>query len=155
MRHEQLKLGESFDIIDAAAIWPRPDTGIQGPIGELDQRATPAAPDLPVAIGRFIIAIYSSLILAFYLTMGLSGEASFMITISGFYVAIFLAVPRLFLAVEKDPSIRPDLRRFMAEGVETFTGRMSGASALVQIFVVPVLLTVAIAAIGIAGLWIL
>jgi hypothetical protein len=155
MRHEQVKLGESFDIIDAAAIWPRADTSIQGPIGELDQRATPAVPDVPAAIGRFIVAIYSSLILAFYLTMGLSGEATFMIAISGCYMAIFLAVPRLFLAVEKDSSKRPDLRRFMAEGVDTFTGRMSGASALVQILVVPLFLTLAIVAIGLTGLWIL
>jgi ABC-type amino acid transport system permease subunit len=155
MRHEQVKLRETFDIIDAAAIWPRPDTSIRMPIGELDQRATPAVPDMPVAVGRSIAAVYCGLIAIFFATMGFSGEARFMIAISGFYVAIFLAVPRIFLAVEKDRSKRPDLARFMREGVDTYTGRMSGASALTQIFVVPVLLAVGILAMGLAGLWIL
>ncbi|HEX8534308.1 MAG TPA: hypothetical protein VF662_09080 [Allosphingosinicella sp.] len=155
MRHEQVKLRESFDIIDAAEIWPQPDTSIQPPIGEFDQRPASAAPDVPTAVGRAIVAVYAGLIAIFFLTMGGSGEARFMIAISGFYVAMFLGVPRLFFAVEKDPARRPDLRRFMARGIDTHTGRMSGGSALAQIFVVPVLLTAAILAIGLAGLWIL
>ncbi len=155
MRHEQVKLRESFDVIDAAAIWPQPNTNIQLPIGELDQRSTPAVPDMPVAVGRSIAAVYCGLVAIFFATMGSSGEARFMIAISGFYVAIFLAVPRIFFAVEKDASKRPDLARFMGEGIDTYTGRMSGASALAQIFVVPVLLALAILAIGLAGLWIL
>ncbi len=155
MRHEQVKLRESFDVIDAAAIWPQPNTNIQMPIGELDQRATPAVPDMPVAVGRSIAAVYCGLVAIFFATMGSSGEARLMIAISGFYVAIFLAVPRIFFAVEKDGSMRPDLARFMREGIDTYTGRMSGASALAQIFVVPVLLALAILAIGLAGLWIL
>ncbi len=155
MRHEQVKLRESFDIIDAAELWPRPDISIQAPIGELDQRAAPAAPDLPSAVGRGIVAVYSSLIAIFFLTMGSSGEARFMIAISGFYVAMFLAVPRIFFAIERDPSRRPDLSRFMVQGIDTHTGRMSGGSALAQIFIVPVLLAAAILAIGLAGVWIL
>ncbi len=155
MRHEQVKLRESFDIIDAAAIWPRPDCGIQAPLAELDQHATPAVPDMPAAVGRVIVAVYAGLITIFFVTMGFSGEAKFMIVISGFYVAMFLGVPRLFLAVEGDRSRRPDLRAFMTYGIDTFTGRMSGASALAQILVVPVLLTLGILAIGLAGLWIL
>ncbi len=155
MRHEQVKVRDSFDVIDAAAIWPRPDAGIQAPIRELDQRATPAAPDMPSAVGRGIVAVYSGLIAIFFVTMGFSGEARFMIAISAFYVAIFLAVPRIFFAVESDDTPRPDLTRFMREGVDTYTGRMTGASALAQIFVVPVLLALGILAIGLAGLWIL
>jgi hypothetical protein len=47
MRHEQVKLRGSFDIIDLAAIWPQPDTSMPAPIGELDRpRALPAG-DLP------------------------------------------------------------------------------------------------------------
>ncbi len=155
MRHEQVKLRESFDIVDAAVIWPRPDALIQMPVGELDQRATPAVPDMPVAVGRSIVAVYSGLIAIFFATMGFTGEARFMIVISGLYVAMFLTVPRIFFAVEKDGSRRPDIARFMREGIDTYTGRMSGASALAQIFVVPVLLAIAILAIGLAGLWIL
>jgi hypothetical protein len=155
MRHEQVKLRESFDIIDAAELWPRPDISIQAPIGELDQRAAPAAPDVPVAVGRAIIGVYAGLIGIFFVTMGGSGEARFMIAISGFYVAMFLAVPRIFFTIENDRSTRPDLRRFMARGIDTHTGRMSGGSALAQIFIVPVLLAAGILAIGLAGAWIL
>ena len=155
MRHEQVKLRESFDIIDAAELWPRPDISIQAPVGELDQRAAPGAPDVPVAVGRAIVAVYCALIVIFFLTMGSSGEAKFMIAISGFYVAMFLAVPRIFFAVENDPSRRPDLRRFMVQGIDTHTGRMSGGSALAQLFIVPVLLAAGILAIGLAGAWIL
>jgi hypothetical protein len=85
--------------------------------------------------------------------MGRSTEASFMIVVSGLYVAIFFAIPRIFLRVERDPSRRPDLARFMAEGMDTLTGRMSGAAALVQIYVVPVLLTLGILVIGLAARW--
>jgi len=155
MRHEQVNFRESFDVVDVAAIWPRPDGGVQAPLGELDQPATTAAPDMPAAIGRGIVIVYSALIAIFFVTMGLSGEASFMIAISGFYLAMFLAVPRIFLAVERDRSTRPDLARFLSEGIHTNTGHMSGTSALAQIFAVPVLLTLAILVIGVAALVIL
>ena len=68
-----------------------------------------------------------------------------MIAISGLYLAMFLGVPRVFLAVEADPSRRPHMAGFMTRGIETFTGHMSGGSALAQIFVVPVLLTLVLA----------
>jgi hypothetical protein len=155
MRHEQVRIRESFDLVDAAAIWPRPDTSIQGPIGELDQRATPAVPDMPVSVGRAIVCLYSALIIIFFLTMGFSGKARFMIAISGLYVAMFLSVPRIFLAAERDETERPDLRRFLDKGLGTFTGHMSGAAALAQIFTVPVLLLFGILAMGLASLWIL
>jgi hypothetical protein len=151
MRHEQVKLRESFDIIDVAEIWPRPDGSAPAPIGELDARATPAVPDMPPAIGLAIIMVYAGLIAVFMLTMGRGAHALFMIAISGLYVAIFLAVPRIFLAVEKDASRRPDLARFIAEGIDTHTGHMSGTAALLQMFAVPVLLTLGILAIGLAG----
>lgn len=155
MRHEQVKLRGSFDIIDAAEIWPRPDISIPLPVGEFDQRPASAAPDVPVAVGRGIVAVYAALIAIFFLTMGGSGEARFMIAISGFYVAMFLGVPRIFFAVEKDRTRRPGFDRFMRQGIDTHTGRMSGGSALAQIFVVPILLTAAILAIGLTGLRIL
>ncbi len=155
MRHEQVKLRESFDIMDAAAIWPRPDGMVQPAIAELDQRPTPAVPDMPSAIGRAIVCLYAALIIIFFVTMGFGGEAKFMIAISGFYLAMFLGLPRLFLAVENDPSRRPGMAAFLTRGVDTQTGRVSGRAALAQIFVVPVLLTFAVLAMGLTALWIL
>ena len=155
MRHEQLRERDGFDIRDVAEIWGKGD-GPTGPLSEVEAgipaRATPAVPDMPVAIGSMIAGVYAALILAFFLTMAGTREAAFMIVVSGFYVAMFLGVPRLFLHVEGDRSRRPSLQRFMARGINTYTGHMSGASALIQILVVPVLLTLAILAMGITGL---
>ncbi len=155
MRHEQVRERDSFDIVHVAAIWPRGDGGIQAPVGEVDQSATPAVPDMPIAVGRAIVGVYAALVPIFFVTMGLTGEARFMIAISATYICIFLGVPRIFLAVEKDPSVRPSLARFMAEGIQTNTGHMSGAAALLQMLVVPVSVACGVLAIGLAGLWIL
>ncbi|CAA9547148.1 MAG: hypothetical protein AVDCRST_MAG23-2645 [uncultured Sphingosinicella sp.] len=155
MRHEQVQSRRGFDLVDVAQIWPA-GAGGSPPLGEveaaIDRRATPAVPDMPAAVGRFIVGIYGALIGAFILTMARSAEASFMIAVSALYLAVFLAVPAIFLKIESDPSNRPSLGRFMRTGVDTFTGHVSAGSALVQIFVVPVLLTFAILAMGITGL---
>jgi hypothetical protein len=157
MRHEQVKLTESFDILDVAEIWPRAEIMPGAPLAEIEAgllpAAPPAVPDMPPAIGRAIVAVYATLILMFAVTMGRSSEAAFMIAISALYLAVFLTVPRVLLGVENDRSRRPDMARFMAEGIGTYTGRLSGAAALAQIFVVPVLLTFAILAIGLAARW--
>jgi hypothetical protein len=152
MRHVELKERGKLDLVDVAAIWPA-----AGPLAEveagLETRATPAVPDMPPAIGRAIVAVYAALVGVFFVTMASGAEATFMIAISALYVAIFLAVPRIFLKVENDRSVRPDLGRFMEKGIDTWTGHMSGSSALVQIFVVPVLLTLGMLVIGIAARW--
>jgi hypothetical protein len=157
MRHEQVKLRESFDIVDAAEIWPSAGVGIGAPLSEIQagfpQASTPAVSDMPVAVGRMMVGVYAGLIGIFLATMARSGEATFMIAISGVYVAMFLSVPRIFFAVEKDSSQRPDLARFMRQGIDTHTGHMSGGSALAQMFAVPLLLAGAVLAMGLVGLW--
>ena len=152
MRHEQLSDPESFDLLDVAEIWPRAGAPA-GPLAEVEAafQPTPAAPDVPAAVGRMIVGAYAALVAVFLLTMARGPEASFAIAVSALYVAIFLAVPRLFLAVESDSSPRPSLREFLARGLDTWTGRIGGGAALVQIFVVPVLVCLGLLAIGIAA----
>ena len=150
MRHEQLKLRESFEILNAAAIRPLVADTAPAPSAEAAV-STPAVPDVPAAVGQMLVGIYALLIAAFALTMARGLEASFMIAISGLYVAIYLGVPALFLRVENDRSRRPDLARFLREGLDTWTGRISGDAALVQIFVVPLMLAVTILTIGLIG----
>lgn len=155
MRHDALKAREGFDIRDAAEIWPRADTALHHPLSEVEQGIkgpAPAVPDVPASVGAMIVGVYAALIAAFFLTMAGTRESAFMIAISAFYVAMFLGVPRLFLHVEGDRTRRPSLASFLARGLDTYTGHMSGASALAQIFVVPVLLTLAILCMGITGL---
>lgn len=158
MKHDHVKARDGFDILDAAEIWPRADALGAPALAEVEQafvRAAPAAPDVPPAVGRVIVGVYAALVGILFLTMARGAEATFMIAVSGLYVAIFLAVPRLFFAVEADPSRRPDLAAFLARGIDTWTGHLSGGAALVQILLVPVLLTACLLAIGLAALWIL
>ena len=157
MRHVELKERESFDLVDVAAIWPAAGTAAPAPLDEveaaLEARATAAVPDMPAGVGKAIVAVYAALIGVFFLTMARGAEATFMIVVSALYTVMFLAVPRLFLKVEPDRSRRPDLARFLDKGIDTWTGHMSGSSALVQIFVVPVLLTLGLLVIGLAARW--
>lgn len=159
MRHDWLQHRDRFDIVDVAAVWPRGDGAVQAPLGEIEAGApaspAPSVPDMPVAVGKLIVAIYAAIIAAFALTMAKGGQASFMIAISAFYVAMFLAVPRIFLGVEGDRSRRPSWREFLARGMQTQTGPMSGRAALVQILIVPVLLLTAISAMGLIALMVL
>ena len=159
MRHDWLQQRDRFDIVDVAAVWPRGDGGVQAPLAQIEAVApvspASAVPDMPVAVGKAIVGIYAAIIAAFALTMAKGGQASFMIAISALYVTIFLAVPRIFLAVEGDASRRPSWREFLSRGMATQTGHMSGRAALVQILIVPALLLTAISAMGLTALMVL
>jgi len=100
-----------------------------------------------------IVGVYAALIGVFFLTMAGTPLALFSITISGLYVCIFFAVPRILLKVENDPSRRPDFARFMSDGMITGTGPTSGKAALAQILVVPVCVIFGLLAMGLIGLW--
>jgi hypothetical protein len=149
MRHEQVDYRNAIDIVDVAAIWPN-GTALGAPLAELeDAVAWPAraVPDLPFAAGAATVAAYAGLMGAFAATMATGGPATFAIAISTFYVAIFLTVPTIFLKVERRGT-QPTLSEFLADGMHTYTGHISGAAALIQMLIVPVLLTFAILAIG-------
>ena len=150
MRHEKVRQADSFDLVDVAAIWPN-GLASGAPLQELQQglvRPEAAVPDMPGAAGKALIAVYSGLMAAFVLTLATGGEATFVIAISCFYVAMFLGVPALFLRVEQRHAKPPSISDFLTSGMNTATGRISGAGALTQMLIVPELLTVAILAIG-------
>jgi hypothetical protein len=154
MRHEQLHRADSVDLVDVAAIWPNGLTS-GAPLEELDlflARPEAAAPDMPAAAGSALVAAYAGLMGAFVLTMTRGGEVTFVIAIGCFYVAMFLAVPALFLRVEQRHARSPTISVFLASGLDTATGRISGAGALTQMLIVPLLLTAAVLAIGTVGL---
>jgi hypothetical protein len=158
MRHEQIATGNNLTEFDIAAVWPGNAPFAPMPLPDLPRlgdpdgyRAAPAAPDVPVAIGRLIVAAYSALIAAFALTAAGSRESIFMISISALFVVIFFTVPRLMLGVEPKGAIRPSFSRFMESGMDTFTGRSSGQAALVQILIVPIFLTGGVLAMAIAA----
>ena len=134
MRHEQLKKIETFDIVEPQAARARPEA---------------AVPDVPAAVGLMMIAVYLSIVGLFALTVATAGEAPFMIVIDLAFLAAFFTVPILMLKEERDPARRPGMSRFLSQGMQTYTGHVTGAGALVQMFIVPVLLAFGVLCIGI------
>ena len=133
MRHEQLKQIETFDIVELEPVRPQPEA---------------AVPDVPAAVGIMLIAVYVAIVGLFALTIATAGSAPFMIAVDAVFLAAFFVVPSIFLKLEGDPARRPTMARFMAEGMQTYTGHVTGGGALAQMFVVPALLAFAVLAIG-------
>lgn len=150
MRHEQLENRDSFDIVDVAKVWPNGVEQAAAPLAEVEasMRATAGAPDVPVAAGVMMAAVYGALLAAFPLLITHDGSSAFAVVIAGFYLAMFFALPALFFKVENDKARRPELAEFLELWMHTATGHISGKGALVQMLVVPVLLTFGVLAIG-------
>jgi len=145
MRHHQLIDRHEYEIVDAAKL-PLSEEKASG-------RAPPmracAVPDMPAAAGVLMVAVYVALMAAFALTMAGDGITSFAIVIGAFYFFMFFAVPAVFLGVEQDEARRPSLGEFLERGIDTATGPISGAGALVQMLIVPFLLMLGVLAMGV------
>jgi hypothetical protein len=156
MRHEQLVIdAEEACEIHIAAVWPHvfeaTIAAVRPARDEAPAFPMPAVPDVPAAVGRLVVGSYVALVGVLFAFMARSPLAVFSILIAAGFVAIYFAVPRIFLAVEADRSRRPSFDRFMDEGIDTLTGRTGGKDALLQMLIVPVLLTFGFGAMGIIG----
>lgn len=134
MRHEQLKKIETFDLVEPQLERVQPEA---------------AVPDVPAAVGLMMVGVYTLIVGLFALTIATAGAAPFMIVIDLAFLAAFFAVPILMLKQEGDPARRPGMSRFLAQGMQTYTGHVTGGSALTQMFIVPGLLAFAVLCIGI------
>ncbi len=164
MRQQRLLAKDSYDKVNIAAVWPAGPQLVPLPVPDLDHgpaagsdnaMPTLAAPDVPVAVGKLIVAAYVALIAAFALATAGSRESIFMIAISTLFVVIYFTVPRIMLGQERGQADRPGFDAFMADGMQTLTGHSTGPAALVQMLIVPVSLTLAILAMGIAAAFML
>jgi len=158
MRHERIAAPSGLDQVDVAAVWPILSQVAPLPIIEIEQRvepeihrSTPAAPDVPAAVGKMIAGAYAALIAALFIAAAGSRESVFLITICALFLVMFFTIPRLMFRAEADTSIRPSLERFLREGMDTLTGHSSGADALVQMLVVPAFLTIGVLCMAIAA----
>ena len=156
MRHEKINLPANVDEVEIAAVWPASAQVAPAPIPETgfvaeDFRPTPAAPDMPAAVGVMIAAANAAVIGALYFATAGTSFSIFMITISALFVVAFFTVPRIFLGVEPKAAPRTSLDRFMSQGIQTLTGHTHGRDALIQILIVPVLLAIGIFMMGIAA----
>jgi len=156
MDSEQFFARHSYDSMDVAAVWPTSASVAPFPIPEIEPisqphefQATPAAPEIPAAVGGLIAASYAALIAALAIATIGSAESIFVIVIAALFVVAFFTVPRIFFAVERDSGARASFDEFLRKGMNTFTGHNSGKAALVQMLIVPVLLTLLVLAMGI------
>jgi hypothetical protein len=157
MRHEQIADEASYARVEIAAAWPAAVRAAPAPLPEDEEGTfhplapTPSCPDVPAAAGGLIVAAYVGLIAAFAVAMTGSGRSIFALAICGVFLAAFFAVPRIFLGLEPAAGRRPTLDRFLRDGMATMTGRSSGRDALIQMLIVPVMLTLGVIAMGIAA----
>ena len=157
MLHRRLTAKDIAVELPIAAAWPNAVAeAAVAPLAANDAAAepfepTPAMADVPAGVTSLVAGSYAALIVVFYALFANSALAFFSITICAFFVAIFFAVPKIFLAVEAAPVRRPSFARFLNIGMETLTGHSSGRDALVQMLIVPVLLTLGLGAMGIIG----
>ena len=155
MKREEFDLDHRYDSADIAAAWPVSAQVAPLPISDIDAIAdlrthhpTPAAPDVPAAVGGLIAASYAALIAALAWATAGSGSSIFAIAIAAFFVVVFFTVPRVFFAIEPSTGRRVSFDRFLGQGLDTLTGHNSGKAVLVQMLVVPISLTLGILAIG-------
>lgn len=158
MRHKEDLDRNSYSKVDVQAVWPNAPQLVPMPVSEVEATeavaAIPApaqaAPDVPAAVGGMLFAAYAALVSAFALATAGSAESIYAITISALFVVAFFSVPRAFMRIEPKAGTPTSLDRFMREGLHTLTGHSSGRDALIQMLIVPVLLTFAALAMGIA-----
>ena len=158
MRHEQIEDRVSYTRVDIAAVWPTATRIAPIPLPEAEAAdagqgfvPTPSCPDVPASVGGLIAASYVGLLATFAATMVGSAQSVFAIVVCAGFLLAFFAVPRIFLGIEPKAGRRPSLGRFMHDGMATLTGRTSGRDALIQMLIVPVLLTLGVAFMGIAA----
>ena len=156
MRHHSRLAEDSYTRFTHAAAWPGASAGT-APDAAPAQAAeattfapTPSSPDVAAGVGLLIAGAYAGLIGAFALATVATAHSAFMLTIAALFVVAFMAVPYLFLAIEPGAGRRPSLERFLRDGMATMTGRCSGRDALIQMLIVPVLLTFGVLAMGVA-----
>lgn len=158
MLHERILNEDGYRSANVAAVWPAGAQIAPLPISDIVERRpvdaqmpTPSAPDLPGSVGVLLVTAYAALIAALALTAVASRESAFMVVIAALFLVAFFTVPRIFLKIEPKDGRRPSLDRFLADGMETLTGHCSGPAALVQMLIVPVLLTIGILGMAIAA----
>jgi hypothetical protein len=109
-----------------------------------------AAPYLPPAVGWMMVAAYAISMFGFLLFFTGSHQVLFMLVVGLFYLTIYVAVPMIFLRIQPRTGRQVNWSRFLDQGMETWTGHLSGKQAAVQILAIPAALALAVFGIGIA-----
>lgn len=160
MRHDALNDPQEFDTIDVAAVWPASAQVAPLPIPETVDAAgmvtggEAAIPDVPPAAGVMIAGTYAALLAALAIVTVGSGKSMLAIVVAAFFLFMFFSIPAVFFGVDQAGRLPRSFGRFMDEGMQTLTGHNSGREVLVQMLLVPVLLTFGVVCMGIAAAFI-
>lgn len=110
-----------------------------------------ACEDVPRAIGHMIVVSYAAILVAFGLAFSGASDVLFTIGVCAVYLAAYLGAPWVMFRVEARHRPHGDRRLadFLENGLETWTGHVSGSAALAQILTIPIALTLAVCGIGV------
>ena len=113
------------------------------------QRAGRVVQHMHPAIYRIAFACWVFFLATFWVTFWVSAHALFMVVIGTVYAAVFFGVPYLMSRQAPRDIHSPSLAEFMHRDVATFYGPIRGRDALVQVVLVPAVLSIGCVAIGI------
>jgi hypothetical protein len=117
--------------------------------------ASPMAPSPPREVHPSILALtagfYATMLLLMWLIFAWSGQGVFVMLVATLVVGAFATLPAIvkLLASRRSGRKPATLHDYATGGMDTHTGPLSGRAALVQIVVVPALLTLCL-----VGMWI-
>ena len=143
----------------------RPSPSARGAVAKLWRQAErAAAAPMPasrlrprgVRGGVLVLALalgsYAAMVALMWLTFARTGEGLFVMLIVTLVFAAFVALPLTLLRLARRESAAEPAspREYLERSTDTLTGPLNGRAALVQIIVVPALLTLCFAGIAIA-----
>jgi hypothetical protein len=142
MRYEQIEVTEAYRKANPADL----------ATNDADFHSAASTPDIPPAVGKMVVASYIVLLGTFAATMTGSRLSIFSVAIGFLFLFMYLGVPTVFLKTEPKRGQRISFDQFLQRGIQTYTGHLSGKDALLQILLVPVLLTGCALAMGIIAI---
>lgn len=102
----------------------------------------PVVTEIPAGVQLVGVIGYAGIFGAMWVTFG-GYDAWFVLAISTFFAAVFFAVPAIMFRTAKSHGFSqpaPTMSDFLAGDLETWTGRIKGREALVQVAAVPIAL---------------
>jgi small-conductance mechanosensitive channel len=142
MRYEQIEVTEAYRKANPADLATNDEAF----------HSAASTPDMPSAVGKMIVASYIALLGMFAVTMTGSRLSIFSVVIGFIFLFMYLGVPTVLLKTEPKRDQRPSFDHFLQKGIQTYTGPMSGKDVLMQMLLVPVLLTACALTIGIVAM---
>jgi type IV secretory pathway VirB2 component (pilin) len=115
-------------------------------------RSRPRPGEVHSGAVALLVGFYGAMVALMWLTFARTGEGALFMLIVTLVFAAFAAVPLLTLRLgRREAAAKPvSFREYLGQSIDTLTGPLSGRAALVQIIVVPVLLTLCLVGIAVA-----